>query len=89
MLAWPANWEMVMTMQEPEIEEVLGRARDLIEANTFTLEDEIFVYLEIIGGLAKHVTRAQFDTVMVDALHVSHESLVYVHQDEENGDWYE
>lgn len=34
MLAGPANSEMVMTMQEPEIEEVLGRARDLIEANT-------------------------------------------------------
>lgn len=89
MLAWPANSEMVMTMQEPEIEEVLGRARDLIEAGTDTLEDEIFVYLEIIGGLAKHVTRAQFDAVMVDTLHVSHESLVYVHQDEVDGDWHE
>lgn len=34
MLAWPANSEMVMTMQKTEIEEVLGRARNLIEANT-------------------------------------------------------
>ncbi len=75
-------------MQKPEIEECIGRARDLIEAGTVTDTEEIFIYLEIIGGLMAHVPREAFDQVMVSALHEAHQSLVYEMKDEENGDWH-
>jgi hypothetical protein len=74
-------------MQKPEIGEVLERARDLIEAGTDTLEDEIAMLWDLVGALSGHVNRAEFDEIMIKGLHQAQENMQYAPQDEENGDW--